>query len=197
MFAFLAKSKQMKTIGRASAIPVLFGVNEPILFGAPVVLNPIFFIPFVTAPILNVWIFKFFVDTLGMDGFIYNLPWTTPGPIGLILGTGFAGLAVLLVILLLIVDFLIYFPFFKAYDNELVAKENLEEVKAEPIFTEEPPIAEQVTTGLMEEGGQKMYWFYVQMVQQVLCWLMQSKKVLKLELSILNLQQWLMGNTKI
>ena len=155
MFAFLAKSKQMKTIGRASAIPVLFGVNEPILFGAPVVLNPIFFIPFVTAPILNVWIFKFFVDTLGMDGFIYNLPWTTPRPIGLILGTGFAGLAVLLVILLLIVDFLIYFPFFKAYDNELVAKENLEEVKAEPIFTEEPPIAEQVTTGLMEEGGQK------------------------------------------
>ncbi len=155
MFAFLAKSKQMKTIGRASAIPVLFGVNEPILFGAPVVLNPIFFIPFVTAPILNVWIFKFFVDTLGMDGFIYNLPWTTPGPIGLILGTGFAGLAVLLVILLLIVDFLIYFPFFKAYDNELVAKETLEEVKAEPIFTEEPPIAEQVTTGLMEEGGQK------------------------------------------
>ncbi|PWS24804.1 PTS lactose transporter subunit IIB [Enterococcus faecium] len=155
MFAFLAKSKQMKTIGRASAIPVLFGVNEPILFGAPVVLNPIFFIPFVTAPILIVWIFKFFVDTLGMDGFIYNLPWTTPGPIGLILGTGFAGLAVLLVILLLIVDFLIYFPFFKAYDNELVAKETLEEVKAEPIFTEEPPIAEQVTTGLMEEGGQK------------------------------------------
>ena len=123
---------------------MLFGVNEPILFGAPVVLNPIFFIPFVTAPILNVWIFKFFVDTLGMDGFIYNLPWTTPGPIGLILGTGFAGLAVLLVILLLI-----------AYDNELVAKETLEEVKAEPIFTEEPPIAEQVTTGLMEEGGQK------------------------------------------
>ncbi|HGF7498317.1 TPA: PTS transporter subunit EIIC [Enterococcus faecium] len=155
MFACLAKSKQMKTIGRASAIPVLFGVNEPILFGAPVVLNPIFFIPFVTAPILNVWIFKFFVDTLGMDGFIYNLPWTTPGPIGLILGTGFAGLAVLLVILLLIVDFLIYFPFFKAYDNELVAKENLEEVKAEPIFTEEPPIAKQVITGLMEEGGQK------------------------------------------
>ncbi len=49
-----------------------------------------------------------------MDGFIYNLPWTTPGPIGLILGTGFAGLAVLLVILLLIVDFLIYFSIFQS-----------------------------------------------------------------------------------
>ncbi len=42
MFAFLAKSKQLKTMGRASAIPVLFGVNEPMLFGAPIVLNPIF-----------------------------------------------------------------------------------------------------------------------------------------------------------
>lgn len=49
MFAFLAKSKQLKTMGRASAIPVLFGVNEPMLFGAPIVLNPIFFIPFILA----------------------------------------------------------------------------------------------------------------------------------------------------
>ncbi|EOH86389.1 PTS transporter subunit EIIC [Enterococcus villorum] len=123
MFAFLAKSKQLKTMGRASAIPVLFGVNEPMLFGAPIVLNPIFFIPFILAPIANVWIFKFFVEVLAMDGFIYNLPWTTPGPVGLILGTGFAGLAIVLMAALLIVDFAIYFPFFKAYDNELLIKE--------------------------------------------------------------------------
>lgn len=123
MFAFLAKSKQLKTMGRASAIPVLFGVNEPMLFGAPIVLNPIFFIPFILAPILNVWIFKFFVEVLDMNGFIYNLPWTTPGPVGLILGTGFAGLSIVLMIVLLTVDFAIYYPFFKAYDNELLVKE--------------------------------------------------------------------------
>lgn len=123
MFAFLAKSKQLKTMGRASAIPVLFGVNEPMLFGAPIVLNPIFFIPFILAPILNVWIFKFFVEMLDMNGFIYNLPWTTPGPVGLILGTGFAGLSIVLMIVLLTVDFAIYYPFFKAYDNELLVKE--------------------------------------------------------------------------
>lgn len=123
MFAFLAKSKQLKTMGRASAIPVLFGVNEPMLFGAPIVLNPIFFIPFILAPILNVWIFKFFVEVLDMNGFIYNLPWTTPGPVGLILGTGFAGLSIVLMIVLLTVDFVIYYPFFKAYDNELLVKE--------------------------------------------------------------------------
>lgn len=123
MFAFLAKSKQLKTMGRASAIPVLFGVNEPMLFGAPIVLNPIFFIPFILAPILNVWIFKFFVEVLDMNGFIYNLPWTTPGPVGLILGTGFAKLSIVLMIVLLTVDFAIYYPFFKAYDNELLVKE--------------------------------------------------------------------------
>lgn len=123
MFAFLAKSKQLKTIGRASSVPVLFGVNEPILFGAPIVLNPVFFIPFILAPIANVWLFKFFVDALGMDGFIYNLPWTTPGVLGLILGTGFAGLSFVLMPLLLVVDFVIYYPFFKVYDSQCLERE--------------------------------------------------------------------------
>lgn len=123
MFAFLAKSKQLKTMGKASAVPVLFGVNEPILFGAPLVLNPIFFIPFIITPIINVWLFKFFVDVIGMNGFIYNLPWTTPGPLGLVMGTGFALLSIVLVGILLVVDFLIYFPFFKVYDSEMLAKE--------------------------------------------------------------------------
>ncbi len=47
MFAFLAKSKEMRAVGRASAVPVCFGVNELFLFGAPMVLNPIFFILFI------------------------------------------------------------------------------------------------------------------------------------------------------
>ena len=58
MFAFMAKSKELRAVGKASSIPVLFGVNEPILFGAPLILNPIFFIPFIVAPILNVWMFN-------------------------------------------------------------------------------------------------------------------------------------------
>ena len=123
MFAFLAKSKQLKAVGKSSAVPVLFGVNEPVLFGGPIVLNPVFLIPFILAPIANVWLFKLFVD-LGMDGFIYNLPWTTPGPIGLILGTGFAKLSFLLMPLLLIVDFVIYYPFFKVYDKQLLEEED-------------------------------------------------------------------------
>lgn len=54
MCAFIAKSKQLKAVGRASIIPVCFAVNEPILFGAPIVLNPVLFFPFIAAPIANV-----------------------------------------------------------------------------------------------------------------------------------------------
>ncbi|MDO4535713.1 MAG: PTS lactose transporter subunit IIBC [Clostridium perfringens] len=123
MFAFMAKSKQLKALGKTSIIPVACAVNEPILFGAPIVLNPIFFVPFILTPIANVWIFKFFIENLGMNGFVYTLPWTTPAPIGLILGTGFATLSFVLAPLLLAVDFVMYYPFFKVYDAQLVEDE--------------------------------------------------------------------------
>ena len=133
MFAFMAKSKELKAIGRASSIPVLFGVNEPILFGAPLILNPVFFVPFICAPILNVWLFKIFVDYIGMDSFLYILPWTTPGPLGLFLGCGMALKALILAIALLVLDFVVYYPFFKVYDHEKCEEEKekgLEEVNS-------------------------------------------------------------------
>ncbi|MDN6724266.1 MAG: lactose-specific PTS transporter subunit EIIC [Tetragenococcus halophilus] len=123
MFMILGKSKQNKAVGKASFIPTSFGVNEPILFGGPLVLNPVFFIPFILAPILNAWLFKFFVDIFGMNSFVYFLPWTTPGPIGLIMGTGFDVLAIVLAVILLILDVVIYYPFFKVYDKQQVEKE--------------------------------------------------------------------------
>ena len=125
MCAFIAKSKQLRTVGRSSFIPVIFAVNEPILFGAPIVLNPVLFVPFILAPIANVWLYKFFVDVLGMNAFSYILPWTTPGTIGLIVATGFAKLSFFLAPLLLVVDAVIYYPFFRAYDKQLVEREAL------------------------------------------------------------------------
>ncbi|MDU6182516.1 MAG: lactose-specific PTS transporter subunit EIIC [Anaerococcus vaginalis] len=123
MFMLLAKSKRNKVVGRASVVPTFFGVNEPILFGAPIVLNPVFFVPFILAPIVNVWIFKFFVDTLGMNSFTANLPWTTPAPLGMLLGLNFQGLAIILIFVLLIVDTLIYYPFFRVYDEQILEEE--------------------------------------------------------------------------
>ena len=123
MFMWLTKSKRNRAIGRASVVPTFFGVNEPILFGAPLVLNPIFFIPFVFAPIANVWIFKFFIETLGMNSFTANLPWTTPAPLGLVLGTNFQVLSFILAALLIVVDVVIYYPFLKVYDEQILEEE--------------------------------------------------------------------------
>ena len=123
MFMWLTKSKRNRAIGRASVVPTFFGVNEPILFGAPLVLNPIFFIPFIFAPIANDWIFKFFIETLGMNSFTANLPWTTPAPLGLVLGTNFQVLSFILAALLIVVDVVIYYPFLKVYDEQILEEE--------------------------------------------------------------------------
>lgn len=123
MFMWLTKSKRNRAIGRASVVPTFFGVNEPILFGAPLVLNPIFFIPFIFAPIANVWIFKFFIEALGMNSFTANLPWTTPAPLGLVLGTNFQVLSFILAALLIVVDVVIYYPFLKVYDEQILEEE--------------------------------------------------------------------------
>lgn len=123
IFLLLSKSAQNKAVGKASVIPVTFSVNEPILFGAPIIMNPVFFIPFVVTPMVNVMLFKFFVDVLKMNSFIATLPWTVPAPIGIVVGTGFAPLSFVFVILALILDVLIWLPFFRVYDNDVYAKE--------------------------------------------------------------------------
>ncbi len=137
MFCFLAKSQEMRAVGKAAIVPVCFAVNEPLLFAAPIILNPYFLIPFLFAPVANVLIGKFFIDFLGMNGFIYAMPWALPGPIGTFIDTNFQPISLVLVVVLLVVDFLIYYPFCKAYDNvlckqeaETLAEEEAEETKA-------------------------------------------------------------------
>lgn len=124
IFMFLMKSKQLKAIGKASFIPVMFAVNEPLLFGAPIILNPYFFIPFVLSPVVNVVVGKMFIDLLNMRGFMYILSWALPGPIGAFLDTQMQPISILLVVVLLVLDTLIYLPFCRAYDASLVKQEN-------------------------------------------------------------------------
>ena len=58
-----------------------------------------------------------------MNAFSYVLPWTTPGPLGIVLGTGFAAMSFVLALVLIVVDVLVYYPFFKVYDNQILAQE--------------------------------------------------------------------------
>jgi PTS system lactose-specific IIC component len=117
------KSKQLKAVGKASIVPVAFAVNEPLLFGAPMILNPYMFIPFTLAGCVNVCLAKFFIDDVGMNGFSFVVPWATPAPIGIFISTGFQLISLLFVAALLIVDAVIYMPFLKAYDKMLCDQE--------------------------------------------------------------------------
>lgn len=143
LFLFLAKSKQLKALGKAAFIPVSFSVNEPILFGAPIIMNPVFFVPFVLTPAVNICLFKFFISVLGMNGMMYVMPWVIPAPIGILISTGFAPLAFLFVILSLAIDVVIWFPFMKVYDGQLLAEEaNNAEKEGIELDSDEASVAE-------------------------------------------------------
>ena len=141
-------------VGKASIVPVMFAVNEPLLFAAPIILNPYFLIPFLFAPVANVLIGKFFIDFLGMNGFVYAMPWALPGPIGTFIDTNFQPISLLLVVVLLVVDFVIYFPFCKAYDNILLKQEaeNLAEEKAEEAAAAEIAGAAEIAEAAITEN---------------------------------------------
>ena len=130
LFAFRSKSAYGKALGKTALVPSIFNINEPMIFGAPIVLNPMLIIPFIIAPIVNA-IIAYFLTTAGLvSRVVATAPWTLPGPIGAFLACGNDWRASVLSIALIILDLLIYYPFFKMYDNNLLADEQSQEVEA-------------------------------------------------------------------
>lgn len=124
-----SKSKGLKAMGKASIIPSLFGINEPVIFGCPIILNPFLFFPFVFGP-LAVTIFVYFSMASGFVGMpIANPPGFLPPGVGAFLMT-LDPKAVLVVFLSLIFMTLIYFPFFKAMEQNELKKELAESLNA-------------------------------------------------------------------
>ncbi len=123
MLMSFSRSVHLKSIGRMSAVPGFFQINEPVIFGSPVVMNPTLFIPFVFAPVINATIayFAVHVGFVGMG--VATTPWTTPALIGASWGSGWTFAPVLLVIGLLILDLIIYFPFFKMFEKQMLEQE--------------------------------------------------------------------------
>lgn len=75
---FAAKSKQYKALGKVAAFPALFNVNEPVVFGFPIVMNPVMFLPFVLVPILAAFIVYGAISIGFMQPFSgVTLPWST------------------------------------------------------------------------------------------------------------------------
>ncbi|MED5833642.1 PTS sugar transporter subunit IIC [Streptococcus anginosus] len=123
---FAAKSKQYKALGKVAAFPAIFNVNEPVVFGFPIVMNPVMFLPFILVPVLAAVIVYGSIAIGFMQLFSgVTLPWSTPAIISGFLVAGWQGALIQVVILAM--STLIYFPFFKfqdnlAYSNELKAE---------------------------------------------------------------------------
>jgi len=100
-----------RDIAKMAFIPGLFNINEPVIFGLPIVLNPIMVVPFITVPFVNSLIGYFFVTMEIIPPIAYAVPWTTPGPLIAFFGTGGNWLALVVGFLCLAVSTLIYLPF--------------------------------------------------------------------------------------
>lgn len=120
---FFAKSKQFKGLGKLGGIPAIFNINEPILFGTPVVLNPILIPPFILTPLIS-GVLTYIMIKIGVLPMLTGIqvPWTTPPIIsGFIIG---GWKFMVWQILMLILSVVIYFPFAKVADKQAYDLEN-------------------------------------------------------------------------
>jgi len=126
MMLFFAKSTQLKAISKVTITPALFNINEPVIFGAPVAFNPILMIP--------MWLNGLIIPAITY--IVLSLGWVTiPAklfqlwymPVGIstfLVNSDLRGLILLVVVI--VVSWLIWFPFFKVYDLQLFKKEQEE-----------------------------------------------------------------------
>jgi len=119
-----SKSKRLREIGRLELIPGIFNINEPIVFGTPIVLNPMLSIPYVISGVFNTFI-AYILTMIGFAGRFYVLvPWTTPAPIGAFLSAGGdIGAGILSFLCEFVFPAIIYYPFFKMLEEQEVERE--------------------------------------------------------------------------
>ena len=118
-----ARSRALRGVGRLGLVPSLFNVNEPILFGLPVVMNPRFAVPFLLGPLATAT-----TTYLAMRLDLVARPhldvlWTLPAPVGAYLATGGDARAVLLQTVNLALSLALWWPFVRAWDRRLAARE--------------------------------------------------------------------------
>lgn len=132
LMIFKAKSQHLKMLGKIALPTCLFNICEPVIFGMPIVMNPILAIPFLLAPVANFFLttlvnqFGFAVLTGAMVNNFFPI-----GILGMFATGSWTGFAWSLI--LVAVDLIIYYPFFRIFDTKKVE----EEKKAELVLDEE------------------------------------------------------------
>ncbi|EMA8636659.1 PTS sugar transporter subunit IIC [Cronobacter malonaticus] len=122
-----SRAVHLRTIGKMGVVPSMFNINEPILFGAPVIMNPVFFLPFILVPMVNA-VLAWTATKLGWLAQVVSLtPWTTPAPIGASWAANWAFSPVIMCLICMVMSALMYYPFVKAYEHTLQKQEEAQE----------------------------------------------------------------------
>lgn len=121
-----AKSTSLRAIAKIGLLPAIFNINEPLVFGVPVMMNVTLAIPFILAPVVALT-----TTLLAMTWHVVpvpsvQVPWTLPGPVGAFLTTGYSWQAALLSVVNIALAALIYWPFVHALDRKMASQETPE-----------------------------------------------------------------------
>lgn len=122
LFMF-SKSKYLKDLGKLSFLPGLFNINEPIIFGAPIVLNPLLGIPFIVAPLITGTLAYVATVTHIVPMMMARLPFTIPAPIAAMMSTNWSWTALVLSVINFFIYLIVYYPFFKVFEKQQLEKE--------------------------------------------------------------------------
>ncbi len=118
-----SRTAHLRSIGRMGVVPSFFNINEPILFGMPIIMNPLFFLPFICVPMVNA-IFAWTATKLGWVAQVVSMaPWTTPGPVGASWAANWALSPVILCLFCMLMSALMYLPFLRVYERSLLQQE--------------------------------------------------------------------------
>ncbi|MEG0275952.1 MAG: PTS transporter subunit EIIC [Coprobacillus sp.] len=118
-----SRSKYIKSLGKLCIIPGIFNINEPVIFGAPIVMNPILAIPFILAPIVMTVVSYLFTVSGLIPMMMAKLPFTLPAPLAAVMSTDWSIMAGVLVVINFFIALAIYYPFFKMFEKQQLQKE--------------------------------------------------------------------------
>ncbi|CNF08283.1 PTS sugar transporter subunit IIC [Yersinia frederiksenii] len=122
--ALRSRSRQLKSVGKIGLIPSLFNINEPILFGFPIILNPVFLLPFIGVPMINACIAWYLTHLGVLDRVVAMLPWSMPSPLGAAWAANGSWKNLFMCLFAIFNSWMIYRPFFKVYERQLSELEN-------------------------------------------------------------------------
>ena len=121
--ALRSRSRTLKSVGKLGLLPSLFNINEPILFGFPIIMNPLFFLPFIAVPLLNAILAWQLTQWGFLDRFVALLPWSVPAPLGAAWAANGSWHNLLMSLFCIFNSWMIYRPFFVIHEKMLLQQE--------------------------------------------------------------------------